>query len=105
MRQRVGFATRAGRSPNILLMDEPFSALDVLTPKRYAMIFSTCVRRQCHQGVLLVTHNIDEAVQMCDRLLISHHPGRVVSEIPISLPAAQCARSALYRSWTRCTPK
>jgi NitT/TauT family transport system ATP-binding protein len=89
MRQRVGFARALVVHPNILLMDEPFSALDVLTAEtlRNDFLDLWCEGQLPIKGVLLVTHNIDEAVQMCDRLLIfSTHPGRVVSEIPIDLP-------------------
>ncbi|MBV8851951.1 MAG: nitrate/sulfonate/bicarbonate ABC transporter ATP-binding protein [Sinobacteraceae bacterium] len=89
MRQRVGFARALVVHPNILLMDEPFSALDVLTAEtlRNDFLDLWCEGQLPIKAVLLVTHNIDEAVQMCDRLLIfSTHPGRVVSEIPIDLP-------------------
>ena len=89
MRQRVGFARALVVHPNILLMDEPFSALDVLTAETLRNDFLDLWARGGLPigAVLLVTHNIEEAVQMCDRLLIfSTHPGRVVSEIPIDLP-------------------
>src|SRR5579871_6268612 len=89
MRQRVGFARALVVHPNILLMDEPFSALDVLTAEtlRNDFLDLWCEGQLPIKSVLLVTHNIEEAVQMCDRLLIfSTHPGRVVSEIPVDLP-------------------
>ena len=101
MRQRVGFARALVVHPNILLMDEPFSALDVLT----AETLRTDFLELWNQGelpigsVLLVTHNIEEAVQMCDRLLIfSTHPGRVVSEIPVDLPQPRGALDPAVRA-------
>src|SRR6202023_1733095 len=99
MRQRVGFARALVVHPNILLMDEPFSALDVLTAEtlRNDFLDLWCEGQLPIKAVLLVTHNIDEAVQMCDRLLIfSTHPGRVVSEIPISLARPPHALHARY---------
>ncbi|HYB64956.1 MAG TPA: ATP-binding cassette domain-containing protein, partial [Steroidobacteraceae bacterium] len=89
MRQRVGFARALVVHPNILLMDEPFSALDVLTAETLRGDFLNLwgEGQLPIKAVLLVTHNIEEAVQMCDRLLIfSSNPGRVVSEISIDLP-------------------
>src|SRR6266849_3791616 len=99
MRQRVGFARALVVHPNILLMDEPFSALDVLTAETLRSDFLDlwCEGQLPIKAVLLVTHNIDEAVQMCDRLLIfSTHPGRVVSEIPISMPRPRNALDPRY---------
>jgi NitT/TauT family transport system ATP-binding protein len=89
MRQRVGFARALVVHPNIILMDEPFSALDVLTAETLRGDFLNLwgEGQLPIKAVLLVTHNIEEAVQMCDRLLIfSSNPGRVVGEIPIDLP-------------------
>ncbi|MGC8521356.1 MAG: AAA-associated domain-containing protein [Steroidobacteraceae bacterium] len=101
MRQRVGFARALVVHPNVLLMDEPFSALDVLTAETLRNDFlELWGRGELPIGaVLLVTHNIEEAVQMCDRLLIfSTHPGRVVSEIPIDLPHPREPLDPLVRS-------
>jgi NitT/TauT family transport system ATP-binding protein len=75
--------------PNILLMDEPFSALDVLTAETLRTDFLDlwAEGRMPIKGVILVTHNIEEAVLMCDRVLVfGSNPGRILSEIKVSLP-------------------
>ena len=89
MRQRVGFARAMVVHPNILLMDEPFSALDVLTAENLRTDFLELwgEKQLPIKGVILVTHNIEEAVLMCDRvLLFSTNPGRIAGEIKIDIP-------------------
>src|SRR6201994_4535730 len=89
MRQRVGFPRALVVPPNILLMDEPFSALDVLTAETLRTDFLELwsAGRMPIKGVILVTHNIEEAVLMCDRVLVfGSNPGRILSEIKVTLP-------------------
>ena len=88
MRQRVGFARALVVHPNVLLMDEPFSSLDVLTAENLRTDFLELWSegQLPIKGIILVTHNIEEAVLMCDRvLLFSTNPGRIVTEISVPL--------------------
>jgi len=88
MRQRVGFARALVVHPNILLMDEPFSALDVLTAENLRSDFLDLWSegQLPLKAVILVTHSIEEAVFMCDRILVfSTNPGRIVNEMTVGL--------------------
>ena len=100
MRQRVGLARALVMQPAVLLMDEAFSALDVLTGERLRNeILDLWEGGQMPtQAMLVVSHNIEEAVMMADRVLVfSSNPGRVKAELPITLPRPRRADSEEVR--------
>lgn len=89
MRQRVGFARALVINPDVLLMDEPFSALDVLTADnlRSDLLDLWQDKQTKIKTILLVTHNIEEAVALADRIIVfGSNPGNVRTELPIDLP-------------------
>jgi NitT/TauT family transport system ATP-binding protein len=90
MRQRVGFARALVARPEVLLMDEAFSALDILTAEnlRSEVVKLWQDRAGANlKSIFFVTHNIEEAVTMASRILVmSSHPGRIVQEIVNPLP-------------------
>ena len=101
MRQRVGIARALVTNPDVLLMDEAFSALDVLTGEtlRNDILDLWDSNRIPTKGILIVSHNIEEAVMMADRIIIlSSDPGRLRSEIRISLPRPRVDDSAEVRA-------
>ncbi len=89
MRQRVGIARALVLRPDALFMDEPFSALDVLTAEnlRQEVLKLWSSKKRDIKSVLIVTHNIEEAVQMADRVVVlGSHPGHLIANIKIDLP-------------------
>jgi NitT/TauT family transport system ATP-binding protein len=101
MRQRVGIARALVTDPDVLLMDEAFSALDVLTGEtlRNDILDLWDSKQILTKGILIVSHNIEEAVMMADRIIIlSSDPGRIRSEIQIDLPRPRNADSAEVRA-------
>lgn len=89
MKQRVGFARALVVNPTILLMDEPFSALDVLTAEtlKTDLLDLWVEKKMPLKSILLVTHNIEEVVLMCDRIVIfNSNPGSIAAEIKVDLP-------------------
>jgi NitT/TauT family transport system ATP-binding protein len=86
MRQRVALARALAPDPRVLLMDEPFSALDAMTREQLYRDLQR-IREQRRKTILLVTHNSREAVCLADRvILMSSHPGRIREEFAISIP-------------------
>lgn len=91
MKQRVGFARALVVEPEVLFLDEPFSALDVLVAEnlRHELLDLWRERKIPTRAILMVTHNIDEAVKMADRLLVfGANPGHIRVELP-GLPLAE----------------
>ena len=105
MRQRVGFARALVLKPDALLMDEPFSALDVLTAEN---LRNEIVRLwdepgtgadSSAQSLLIVTHNIEEAVLLADRIMVlSSNPGRIKAELPVPWPRPRDRRSPEFEA-------
>lgn len=100
MRQRVGFARALVVDPDILLMDEPFSALDVLTAENLKgdLLDLWHTKKTRLSGIVFVTHNIEEAIQLADRILIFNaNPGTIKTELKVDLARPRNEQDPAFR--------
>lgn len=103
MRQRVGLARALAVEPAVLLMDEPFSALDALTAEslREEVLQLWRDPQLPPEAVLLVTHNIEEAIELADRVIVlSRRPGQILAEVSVDLPRPRDRKSAPFYDLT-----
>ncbi|MEN2740255.1 nitrate/sulfonate/bicarbonate ABC transporter ATP-binding protein [Microbacterium sp. X-17] len=101
MRQRVGFARALVVEPDVLLMDEPFSALDVLTSEnlRGELVRMWGDGTLPTRTALIVTHNIEEAIQLADRVIVlDTNPGRIKAELTVDLPQPRDRRAPAFEA-------
>lgn len=99
MRQRVGFARALVVEPEVLFMDEPFSALDVLTAEnlRSELLELWQKKTMPTRAIFLVTHNIEEAVQLADRIIVlGRNPGHIRTDFRVNLPHPRDRKTAAF---------
>jgi NitT/TauT family transport system ATP-binding protein len=99
MRQRVGFARALVVEPEVLFMDEPFSALDVLTAEnlRSELLELWAKKTMPTKAVFIVTHNIDEAVLLADRIIVlGRNPGHIRTDFKVQLPQPRDRKSEAF---------
>src|SRR5437870_8228176 len=96
MQQRVAIARALAYNPSVLLMDEPFAALDALTRDDMQRLLAE-VWQETRKTVIYVTHNVAEAVYLADRVVVmTPHPGTVKTELPIRLARPRDALSVAF---------
>jgi NitT/TauT family transport system ATP-binding protein len=99
MKQRVGFARALAVEPEVLFMDEPFSALDVLTAEnlRGDLLELWLAKKIPTRSIFIVTHNIEEAVLLADRVIVlGRNPARIRADFRIALPQPRDRKSAAF---------
>ena len=100
MRQKVGFARAIVAEPELLCLDEPFSALDVLSAEtlRGELLELWTEGKLPTQAILMVTHNIEEAVLMADRIVVmDKNPGKIINEMVVSMPHPRNRKNAEFQ--------
>ncbi len=101
MRQKVGFARAMAVEPELLCLDEPFSALDVLSAEalRGELMELWLKKKIPTKAILMVTHNIEEAVFMADRIVImGKDPGHILTEIPVTLRQPRQRKDTVFQA-------
>ncbi len=102
MKQRVGFARALVVEPEVLFMDEPFSALDVLTAEnlRSELLELWLNKKMPTQAIFIVTHNIEEAVLLADRVIVlGRNPARIRSDFEIDIPQYRDRKSPRFLAY------
>src|SRR5262245_50221197 len=94
MRQRVSIARALAVDPVLILCDEPFSALDEMTAQRLRAEFLRLVR-ESSKTALFITHSIDEALEVGDRIMVLHRPARIAFEARLVEPLSSDRKAEL----------